>query len=117
MTDAHDRDRVHLKHIIQCIEKVESDIAPGVSVLDESRTVRDAVLRNLQVLAEATQQLTAEIKASRPDIPWTNVAGFRNRLVHNYFQINLALVRKVIESHLPALKAAALDMLERLDQQ
>lgn len=115
--NARDRDRLYLRHIVECIENVESDTAPGREVLDENRTIRDAVLRNLQVLAESTQQLSMEIKASRPDIPWSNVVGFRNRLVHDYFRIDLDLVWRIVESHLPALKAAALDMLTLLDQE
>jgi uncharacterized protein with HEPN domain len=108
------RDRLHLQHILECVANVEADVGATTDVIRTNRTVRDAVLRNLQVLAESTQHLSDSIKATQPAIPWPNIAGFRHRLVHDYFRIDLDLVCRVVEDHLPELKRAAEEMLKSL---
>nr|WP_281173333.1 HepT-like ribonuclease domain-containing protein [Halotalea alkalilenta] len=72
----------------------------------------DAALRNLQTLSEATQRLPDDIKTQYPDIPWRQISGFRNVLVHNYLgDIAPQTVQSVIEDHLPPLEVAVSNML------
>ncbi len=70
-------------------------------------------LTNLQIMAESTQKLSDDLKHTRPDIPWSSIAGFRHRLVHDYFQIDLNLVRRVLVEHLPSLALAVREMINR----
>jgi uncharacterized protein with HEPN domain len=93
---------------------VQKDVHGKRERLTRNRTVRDAVLRNLQIPAESTQRLSKSAKAARPDIPWKQIGGFRNRLVHDYFQIDLDVVWQIIEKSPPGLKIAAREMLEEL---
>ncbi len=115
MTQSAQTDLLFLGHILQCISNVKEDCAGGRSAFDASRTIRDSVVRNLQVLAESTQRLSDRAKAARPDIPWANVAGFRNRLVHDYFRIDTDLVWRVVADHLPELELAAKDLVSRVE--
>src|SRR5690625_145720 len=74
----------------------------------------DATLRNLQTLSEATQRLPDAVKTAWPDIPWRQISGFRNILVHNYLgDIDAHTVQDVVRKRLPPLKAAVSGMLER----
>lgn len=66
----------------------------------------DAVERNLQIIGEAASHLPAEITDAHPEIPWPQIRGFRNILVHQYFGVDVATVRDVIETHLPPLAEA-----------
>lgn len=66
----------------------------------------DAIERNLQVIGEAANALPADITNSHPEIPWPQIRGFRNILVHEYFGVDVATVREVIDAHLPQLTAA-----------
>lgn len=66
----------------------------------------DAVERNLQIIGEAANYLPAEIIDAHPGIPWPQIRGFRNILVHRYFGIDVATVRDVIKTHLPPLAEA-----------
>lgn len=68
--------------------------------------VQDAVVRNLQTMAESTQRLSQSLKESEKDIPWSSVAGFRNVLVHGYLDVDLDAVWSVVERDLPALAEA-----------
>jgi len=75
-----------------------------------SRLVQDAVIRNLQTLAESSQRLSTEIKLTEPEIPWRELSGFRNVIVHGDLGVDLRAVWLVVEQDLPAL-AEALDRM------
>jgi len=81
----------------------EDNLGPNTFFKD--RKTQSAVLRELQTLAESTQRLSDEFKGQYPDIPWQNVAGFRNVIVHDYLGIKLGRVWEVIEVDLRLLKA------------
>ena len=66
----------------------------------------DAVERNLQIIGEAAKHLPPEITVAHPEIAWPQIRGFRNILVHHYFGVDVATVRDVIQTHLPALATA-----------
>lgn len=72
---------VYLRHILQCIERIEEHVAGGRDVFLASHTLQDATLRNLQTMSEATQRLAETTRALQPHIPWRQIAAFRNVLV------------------------------------
>jgi uncharacterized protein with HEPN domain len=61
------------------------------------------VIRNLQILAESSQRLSSEIKGTEPQIPWRELSGFRNVIVHGYLGVDLAAFSLVVEQDLPPL--------------
>lgn len=69
----------------------------------------DAAERNLQIIGEATNHLPAELTDTHPEIAWPQIRGFRNILVHQYFGVDVATVRDVIEMYLPPLAKALRD--------
>jgi len=83
---------------------------------DASRLVQDAVIRNLQTLAESSQRLSTEIKGAEPHTPWRDLAGFRNVIVHGHLGIDLGVVWLVVEQDLPALTVAVNRMITPLSQ-
>ena len=70
----------------------------------EKTIVQDAVLRNLQVLAESTQRLSDEFKSQHPEIEWYKISGLRNILVHDYLGIDSETVWAAVTNDLPELK-------------
>ncbi len=70
------------------------------------------MIRNLQTLAESSQRLSDELKATEAQIPWRELAGFRNVIVHGYLGVDLGAVWLVVEQDLPALS----DALARMAQ-
>ena len=68
------------------------------------------MIRNLQTLAESSQRLSSEIKGTEPQIPWRELAGFRNVIVHGYLGVDLGAVWLVVEQDLPPLTAAVTRM-------
>ncbi|WP_455388508.1 HepT-like ribonuclease domain-containing protein [Petrachloros mirabilis] len=105
-------DTLYLIHIGECIGRIES----YTRGMDEegflaAEMVQDAVIRNLQTLAESTQRLSARAKESRPEIGWYKIAGFRNILVHDYLGVDLQRVWDIVQNDLPVLKSAVDAML------
>jgi len=100
----------YAKHILDTISKIRRIQARGDVAQDD--VLYDAALRNLQTLSEATQLLPSEEKERYPEIPWRDISGFRNILVHNYLgTIDPVTVVGVIERHLDPLEACVRDML------
>jgi uncharacterized protein with HEPN domain len=98
-------DRLYIHHVIDCVRRIERYCQSGEKAFRESELVQDAVLRNLQTLAESTQRITDSLKALHPEVDWRAIAGFRNVLVHDYLGINLVRIWEIVSIHLPALAA------------
>lgn len=97
-------------HILDAIAKIERIQTRGDLTQDE--VLFDATQRNLQTLSEATQMLPEPLKAQFPGIPWREISGFRNILVHNYLgDIDALAVKNVIDRHLPELAQCLQAML------
>lgn len=103
--------RPFAQYILDTITKIRRIQARGSVAEDD--ILYDAALRNLQTLSEATQSLPENLKARYPDIPWREISGFRNILVHNYLgDIDPQTVDAVIDKHLAALALAVESMLK-----
>jgi len=93
-----------VQDILESAEKIKR-YTDGLSfeefTLDEKTT--DAVARNFEIIGEAANRLPSEFKAQSPEIDWNRLRGFRNRIVHDYFGIDYAIVWKIIEDYLPDL--------------
>ncbi|MEA3642888.1 MAG: DUF86 domain-containing protein [Lamprobacter sp.] len=114
MTPGKETDEALLRHIKEGIERIQEYTGGDHATFVSSHLVQDAVMRNLQTLAESTQRLSHPIKASEPTIPWRDIAGFRNVLTHGYLGLDTQLVWSVIEQDLPGLHASVERMLLRV---
>lgn len=98
-------DKALITHMLECIARIREYTREGRATFYHSGLIQDAVIRNLQTLAESSQRLSDAAKSSEPDIPWKNMAGMRNVLVHGYLgDIDLVTVWEVVDRHLPELK-------------
>lgn len=80
---------------------------------NDNKTV-DAVIRNFEIIGEAANRLDEEYKIENPEIEWDHLRGFRNRIVHEYFGIDLEIVWQIIEDDLPNLIEALTNKLHWL---
>ena len=106
MKPGPEADRVLLAHMRECLARIFEYTQSERSRFDTSRLVQDAVVRNLQTLAESSQRLSGEIKGTEPLVPWRELAGFRNVIVHGHLGIDPGAVWLVVEQDLPALTDA-----------
>jgi len=97
-------DSVYLWHILECVRRIEEDGADGIEAFRSSHTLQDAILRNLQVLAESSRRISSELKAAWPQIDWKRIGAFRNVLVHDYLGLDLEKIWDVTQRDIPELK-------------
>jgi len=81
-----------------------------------SRTLQDATLRNLQVLCESTQRIDERYRQTHPEIHWKSIAGMRNVLVHDYFEVDFETVWQIVERDLTPLSQAMRSIIVEMDQ-
>lgn len=100
-----------MEDILAAVRKIERYTSGMDEELfrQDDKTV-DAVVRNLEIIGEATRHLPEDFLARHPDVPWRQIAGMRNRLVHEYFGVDLDLIWQVIRQHLPQLQARLEDL-------
>jgi uncharacterized protein with HEPN domain len=91
---------------------VEEYTSGGMVQFLADKKTQDAVLRNLQILAESTQRISPELKSAHTEIDWRGISGFRNVLVHDYLGVNLITVWGIIEGPLKELKMKINEILD-----
>jgi uncharacterized protein with HEPN domain len=96
-------DCLYIDHVLDCVRRIDRYCQDGEEVFRGSELIQDAVLRNLQTLAESTQRISEHLKALHTEVDWRAIAGFRNVLVHDYLGINLVRVWEIVSIHLPVL--------------
>lgn len=99
-------DQVYLAHISECLTKIERYVTGGREIFFADDMVQDAVIRNLQTLAESTRRLSETVKAARPEVEWRSIAAFRNVVVHDYLGLDLDQIWSIVDQDLPTLKRA-----------
>ena len=106
---------LYLIHIFECITRIEKYVhgLDQEQFLEDSLT-QDAVLRNLQVMAESTQRLSEPFKEKHHEIEWTNISGLRNILVHDYLGVDLETVWNIIGTELLHLKDTIKDYIPEI---
>jgi len=88
-----------------CLSKIKQ-YAYGLTYdgfVNDSKT-QDAIIRNLEVIGEATKQISPKLKEKSPTIPWKMIAGTRDRLIHGYFGVNIDIVWEIATIDVPVLE-------------
>ncbi len=92
-------------HILSSIDRIEQyTVEMTEQQFLENFLVQDGVMRNIEIIAEASKKISAEIKKDFPDVPWRQIMAMRNKIIHEYFGIDLQAVWNVVQSNLPELK-------------
>lgn len=96
---------VFLSHILESIQLIEEySKSLTQAKFYKSRPLQDAIVRRLEVIGEAVKNLPVSFKSKYPDIPWRQMAGMRDILIHEYFDVDLSLTWKVVKQELPRVK-------------
>ncbi len=100
-------DKLYIGHIVDAISAIEEYILDmNYDDFSKDRKTQDAVLRKLEVVGEASKRLSDELTKSLPEIPWKDIVGMRNKLIHDYFGVDLEEVWKTIKEDVSVLKSA-----------
>ncbi|WP_026605979.1 HepT-like ribonuclease domain-containing protein [Methylocapsa acidiphila] len=99
----------YLEHIAQAIQRAAAYIEHlgDVSAFRQSQRDLDAVIRNIEIIGEAARQIqqhAPEFVTAHPELPWIEMRGMRNKMIHNYFEVDANVVWRTVTQDLPALK-------------
>lgn len=98
-------DKLYVKHILEATNKIEQFVSGfGLEKFSKDEKTQSAAIREIGIIGEAAKKLSDMFKNSRKDIPWKKIVGMRDKLVHDYFEIDLGAVWKTIKEDLPDLK-------------
>ncbi len=97
-------DELYLRHILEAVERITAYSGEGEAAFRQDLKTQDAVLRNLQVMGEAVKKVSPSTREAHPEIPWRDIAGMRDRVVHDYFGVSLDVVWDVVRNHVPPLR-------------
>jgi uncharacterized protein with HEPN domain len=106
-------ERVYLLHAIDSIDAIRSYTADGRDAFFADQKTQDAVIRNIEIIGQAVKGVSEETRALEPGVPWRQIAGMRDKLIHEYFGVDLALVWDVVESELPTLRPRLEELVQR----
>ncbi len=106
-------DLVFVTHILESIEHIE-EFTKGMTKSDflRSEMVQAAVIRKLEIVGEATKNIKRTFRKKYLEIPWENMAGMRDKLIHDYMGVDLKIVWVVVKKELPSLKKQVQHILE-----
>lgn len=106
------RDRERLEHIIDAIDRLQSGIEnKSLDELYKDKLAYYGLVKNLEIIGEASYRLTKAFRDSHPDTPWEKIIGMRHILVHDYYNLDDDTIRYVIEDDLEPLRSQIADYL------
>ncbi|UCG70087.1 MAG: DUF86 domain-containing protein [Thermoplasmata archaeon] len=97
--------RLYVKDILESIKRIENYISDqSYDEFIKNDMIRDAVLRNLEVIGEAAKNIPDAIREKYPDVPWKRIIGLRNIVIHEYFGVDFENIWKIIKENIPEIK-------------
>lgn len=106
---------VFIEHILQSIKDIE-DFSMNLSKEDffKNKLKQNAIIRSIEIIGEASKNIPLTLKKDYPEIPWKDITGMRDKLMHHYFGVDLELVWKSIKEDIPFLKEQILKIRKDL---
>lgn len=110
-------DTVYLRHILDAIVTVEGYLR-GVSEkkFKSTNLLQDGAIRQIEIIGEAVRHVSKDLRRTYPEIPWQDIAGMRDKLIHDYFGVDLEKVWLTTQEDLPPLKKKVLEILKDYGQ-
>lgn len=98
------RDQLYLKHILNAIAKINDYVSVGYDDFMSHSHWQDAVIRQLEIIGEATKQTSTDLRVLHPEVPWRRIAGLRDVLIHDYMGVDLDAVWQITQKDIPELQ-------------
>ena len=111
-------DTIYLQHILDVIKTIESYLR-GVSEAKFNATslLQDGAIRQIEIIGEAVRHISNDLRKTYPEVPWEDIARLRNKLIHDYFGVDLEKVWVTAKEDLPPLKKQIVQILKDYGQE
>jgi len=98
-------DSAYIEHILDCIRKI-NEFSKGITLKEfkKNELVQDAIIRNIEIIGEASKKISKDTKQTYYKIPWKEISGMRDKLIHDYLGVDVDVVWKTIKTDIPALE-------------
>jgi uncharacterized protein with HEPN domain len=98
-------DLSYIDHILDCIRKI-NEFSQGLSLkqFKTNELVQDAIIRNIEIIGEVSKKISPELKQAYYNIPWREISGMRDKLIHDYLGVDVIVVWKTIKEDIPTLE-------------
>jgi uncharacterized protein with HEPN domain len=108
---------LYLDDLLEAIQRIEEySTHPDFESFKQDKKAVDAIIRNFEIMGEAVNKIPSSLRNKYPAIPWTEMKGMRNKLIHEYFGIDTQILWKTIKENLPQLGSQVRKMLHDLEQ-
>ncbi|MEX0980607.1 MAG: DUF86 domain-containing protein [Bacteroidales bacterium] len=105
-------DRIYIEHILQSIDRILKYISKKDRVsFTADHLTQDAVVRQLEIIGEATKRISMTLRSNNPDVPWSEMSGMRDILIHDYIDVDLDIVWRTASESIAELK----ELLENIN--
>ena|SRR3989344_4513486 len=100
-----EKDKLYIKHILDAISTIDQ-FTKNIEFegFVENKLLQDGVVRELEIIGEASKKLSSDFKDSHSELPWQDIARMRDKLIHEYFGVDLVVVWETVKQDLPNLK-------------
>ena len=117
MSKTHRDVRLFINDILEAIGKIEKYVRnKSYEEFQKDEKTKDAVVRNLEIVGEAVRNIPEDFKEKYPDVDWKAAAGMRDKLIHEYFGVSMAIVWETVKSDLPPFKKRVIEISKEMQE-
>ncbi len=110
------RDQLYLKHVLNAIEIINEYDSVGHDAFMSHTHWQDAVIRQLEIIGEATKKVSMDVCDTYPNVPWRRIAGLRDVLIHDYMGVDINAVWQITQKNIPDLQKHIRIILKNLEK-
>jgi uncharacterized protein with HEPN domain len=104
-------ERLYFAEILEAIDRVVAYTTGGREAFFSDPKTQDAVIRNIEIIGEAVRGVSQATRRAHPEVPWSNITGTRDRVIHGYFEVDLEIIWEVVEKELSGLRESIAALL------
>lgn len=105
-------ERLYFAEIVGAIDRITEYTSGGREPFFSDPKTQDAVIRNIEIIGEAVRSVSRTTRSEHPEIPWSQISGTRDRVIHGYFEVDLDIIWEIVDKELAGLKQQITALLE-----